>query len=57
MEIRPPEPGSDRCLCREHFAFDTMRGGVYRLTLPEITIHISKGLAASNAESKWLGKK
>lgn len=54
MEIHPPEPNSDKCLCRENYLFDVMKGGVNRLTLPEITVRISKGLAASNADSKRL---
>lgn len=54
IEIHPPEPGSDKCLCREDFLYETLRGGVYRLTLPEITVHISKGLANANADNKTL---
>lgn len=48
LQITPPAPNTDKCSCFEHYHFEHP---VYlELTLPEITKHISKGLAASNAD-------
>ena len=52
IEVHPPKPGEEKCRCLEHCAF--IKSEVVYLTLPEITQHISKGLAKSNADKKQL---
>lgn len=52
LEVHPPAPNEERCRCIENYTFEGNRS-LY-LTLPEITAHISKGLAASNADKKRL---
>ena len=55
IEVHPPKPGEDICRCLEHYAFEFpyTRKEVF-LTLPEITQHVSKGLAKSNDDKKQL---
>lgn len=45
--VNPPTINSDKCRCLEKLY---MSYKSYELTLPEITRHISKGLAKSNAD-------
>ena len=52
IEVHPPAPNEEQCRCLENLSFGGSR--VLFLTLPEITLHISKGLAASNADRKRL---
>lgn len=54
IEIHPPEPGSDKCRCLEHYLFEHTGNKELYLTLPEITVHISNGLAKSDADGKHL---
>lgn len=54
LTVFPPRPGTDRCKCLEHYLYDYTGNKVLFLTLPEITIHISKGLAKSNADKKHI---
>lgn len=54
LTVFPPMPGTDRCKCLEHYLYDHTGNKVLFLTLPEITIHISKGLAKSNADKKHI---
>ena len=54
-EGHPPKPGKDICRCLEHYAFDfSCKSNEVFLTLPEITQHVSKGLAKSNAAKQQL---
>lgn len=50
MEIHPPESPNSKCHCLEHFIFDMGGTKSLDLTLPEITLHISKGCARANTE-------
>ena len=52
IEVHPPAPNSDKCHCIESYIYDMGGNKVLFLTLPEITQHISKGLAKSNADNK-----
>ncbi len=55
IEVHPPKPGKDVCRCLERYSFDFPYGNnVVFLTLSEITQHVSKGLAKSNADKKQL---
>ena len=54
LEIHPPMPNTEVCRCLENYIYDTSGNKVLFLTLPEITTHISKGLAKSNADNKRL---
>ena len=55
IEVHPPKPGEEKCRCLERYAFEfPYTNKEYYLTLPEITQHISKGLAKSNADKKQL---
>lgn len=52
LEIHPPMPNTDICQCLESYIYDTSGNKMLALTLTEITSHISKGLAKSNADNK-----
>ena len=57
IEVHPPAPNSEQCQCLESYIYDLYdfnRNRVLSLTLPEITLHVSKGLARSNADNKRL---
>ena len=54
IEVHPPAPNTEQCRCLESYIYDTTGNKVLSLTLPEITQHISKGLARSNADNKRL---
>ena len=54
LEVHPPAPDSEKCRCLENYLFDSFGNKVLFLTLPEITRHISQGLAKSNADNKRL---
>lgn len=54
LEVHPPEPGTDKCRCLENYIYDVAGNKMLFLTLPEITQHISRGLAKSNADNKQL---
>ena len=54
LEVHPPAPNAEQCRCLEHYSFAPFGNRELFLTLPEITAHISKGLAASNADNKRL---
>lgn len=54
IEIHPPAPNTEQCMCLEHYMYDEGGNKLLKLTLPEITMHISKGLAKSNADHKQL---
>ena len=56
IEVHPPEPNAEKCQCLENYIYDTGGNKVLSLTLPEITRHVSKGLAKSNADNKQLNK-
>ena len=54
ITVHPPKPGEERCRCFEHYIFDGPFRSELMLTLPEITTHISKGLAKAGADLKHL---
>lgn len=56
IEVHPPEPNAEKCQCLENYIYDIGGNKVLSLTLPEITLHVSKGLAKSNADNKQLNK-
>lgn len=56
IEVHPPKPGTDKCCCLEHYLYESSNTISLDLTLPEITVRISKGLAKANADSKQLKK-
>ena len=56
IEVHPPVPNADKCHCLENYIYDMGGNKVLSLTLPEITLHVSKGLAKSNADNKQLNK-
>lgn len=49
LTVHPPKVGSDTCECLEHHILEPNK--ILHLTLPEITIHLSQGLAKVNAEN------
>ena len=54
IEVHPPKPGEEKCRCLERYLFDSPLNKELYLTLPEITTHVSKGLAKANADHKHL---
>ena len=54
LEVHPPMPNTEICHCLENYIYDTSGNKQLSLTLTEITTHISKGLAKSNADNKQL---
>lgn len=54
IEVHPPAPNTNTCRCLENYLFDSYGNKSLLLTLPEITEHISQGLAKSNADHKRL---
>lgn len=56
IEVHSPMPGTDKCRCLEHYVYESINNTSLSLTLPEITLRISKGIAKANADRQQLKK-